>query len=312
MIQASPAPVVVGVDGSVPAADAAHAAAGEAERRRLPLRLVRAFHWPHASLPGLPGDLDACAAARRSANAELERLRGILTGVLPQEAVTTALLDGRAELVLRRASEEADLLVIGAAGLTWGHGAMLGSVAEAVATGASCPVLVHRPPSALRARPTAVVAGIDGGPGTPMVLAAAATEARLRGLALRVVHSWRQLTEDALVPLRWRLDAEVTDRTERALVADRVAELQRTHPGLSVETVVLSGRPGHVLLDQALDAELVVVGVRPPGTPGEGSTAHSVLHRCGAAVLTVPVPAREGRDAHRVTPTGALAAPLVR
>ena len=38
--------VVVGVDGSEPAAEAARAAAREADQRRWPLRLVRAFAWP--------------------------------------------------------------------------------------------------------------------------------------------------------------------------------------------------------------------------------------------------------------------------
>ena len=46
--------VVVGVDGSGPAAAAARAAAEEARRREWPLRLVRAFHWPAGDLPGLP------------------------------------------------------------------------------------------------------------------------------------------------------------------------------------------------------------------------------------------------------------------
>jgi nucleotide-binding universal stress UspA family protein len=310
MSQHRPAPVVVGVDGSDPAAEAARVAAFEADRRRLSLRLVRAFHWPHGTVTGLPDGLDAPAVARRSANADLERLRDVLADSLPGGAISVALLDGRPELVLRRASEEASLIVVGATGLTWGHGSMLGSVAEAVATNAFCPVLVNRTARALRPRDLAVVAGVDGGPGTPAVLAAAAAEARLRGLPLRVVHAWQQLTEDAMAPLRWRLDTAATDRAERALVANSVAELGHTQPALSVETVVVPGRPGHVLIEQAETAELVVVGVRPPGTPGEGSTAHSVLHRCGTQVLAVPVPAREARGPTHGSMVSTVAGPL--
>jgi nucleotide-binding universal stress UspA family protein len=314
MSQPSPAPVVVGVDGSVPAAEAARAAAREADRRRLPLRLVRAFHWPYGTLPGLPADLDARAIARRSANAELERLHGLLTGLLPRGRITAALVDGRPELVLRRESEAASLLVVGATGLTWGHGPTLGSVADAVASSALCPVLVHRVAPTLGPRRHGVVVGVDGGAGTATVLAAAAAEARLRAQPLRVVHAWRQLTEDAMVPLRWRLDRDATDRAERALLAEQVGALSRTHPGLSVEIVILPGRPGHVLVEQADAAELVVVGVRQLGTPGEGTTAHSVLHRCATPVLTVPVPSHSAGDpghVNRAAVLSAVSGPLV-
>jgi nucleotide-binding universal stress UspA family protein len=294
-----PARVIVGVDGSVVAAEAARAATLEASRRGLPLRLVRAFHWPHGALDGLPDELDACAVARRAANADLERLRGLLTSQLPRGAITAALIDGRPELVLRAASAEADLLVLGATGLTWGHGPgpVVGSVTEAVATSASCPVLVHRTPPAGTTRRTGVLAGIDGGPGTDDVLAAAAAEARLRGEPLHVVHAWRQFTEDAFEPLRWRVDTEAGDRAERAAVDEHLARLARTAPGLAVTSEVVAGRPGHVLLEGATHAVLLVAGVRPPGTPGQGATAHALLHRCPTPVLLVPVPAREGGHA---------------
>jgi nucleotide-binding universal stress UspA family protein len=287
------APVVAGVDGSPAAEEAARVAAGEAMRRGVPLRLVRAFHWPHRVLPGLPDGLDARAAARRSVTAELERLRTSLAELLPSGEVTAVVLDGQADLVLRQESEAASLLVVGAAGLTWGQGPELGSVAESVAATAASPVLLHRMVPALQPDRHAVVVGVDGGPGTAAVLTAAAAEAELRGRPLRVVHAWRQLTEDAAYALRWRLDIESTDTAERAAVEDHVAALVRDHAGLPVESVVVPGRAGHVLVDEACSAELMVVGVRPPGTAGEGATTHSVLHRCSAPVLVVPVPSRE-------------------
>jgi len=283
--------VVVGVDGSEPAAEAARAAAREADRRKLPLRLVRAFHWPAGDLPGLPDAYDACAASRRSANADLDQLRASLVDLLPEWAISTELIDGRADTVLCRATQEADLLVVGASGLTWGSGGGLGSVAEAVAATASCPVLVHRTPNPLDWRRGGVVVGLDGAEGSTAVLAAAAREADLRGEPLHVVHAWRQLTEDAVQRLRWRMDEDASVSAETAAVEPLVAALHRRRPDVPVETTVQQGRAGQVLVQASESASLLVVGRRDITAGGPGATVHSVLHRVAIPVLTVPVPA---------------------
>jgi nucleotide-binding universal stress UspA family protein len=283
--------VVVGVDGSEPAGEAARAAAREAARRGLPLRLVRAFHWPAGDVPGLPDGFEACTASRRSANADLHRLRHDLAHLLPERAITTELVDGRPETVLCRAASDHDLLVVGASGLTWGSGEVLGSVAEAVAVTAPCPVLVHRSPNPLAWRCRGVVVGVDGATGSVEVLAAAATEAHLRGEPLHLVHAWRQLTEDAVHPLRWRLDDEATRSAESAAVEPLVAQLGHRHPDVEVRTTISRGRAGHVLVEATEAAELLVVGRRDPAAGGPGAAVHSVLHRVRIPVLVVPVPA---------------------
>jgi nucleotide-binding universal stress UspA family protein len=288
---ANPSPaVVVGVDGSPPATEAARAAAREAGCRELPLRLVRAFHWPAGDVPGLPVAYDACAASRRSAHADLERLRTGLTDLLPAAVVTTELVDGRPGAVLRRATGAADLLVVGASGLTWGAGDALGSVAEAVAVSAGCPVLVHRSPSPLGPRRSGVLVGVDGSADSAAVLATAATEAQLRGEPLRVVHAWRQLTEDAVQRLRWRLDEATSTSAETASVEPLVAALRARLPDLPVVLDVEKGRAGQVLVQATATATLLVVGRRDATADGPGATVHSVLHRVGVPVLVVPVP----------------------
>jgi hypothetical protein len=88
----SPGPVVAGVDGSSPSTEAARAAAEVAARLGTPLHLVRAFRWPsHRTITGLPEGFDAPAVARRTASADLERLRTSLVRPLPTGAVTAAL-----------------------------------------------------------------------------------------------------------------------------------------------------------------------------------------------------------------------------
>jgi nucleotide-binding universal stress UspA family protein len=293
--------VVVGADGSEPAVQAARAAAQEAARRRLPLRLIRAFHWPAGDVPGLPDGFDAAASARRSANADLDRLRAGLAPLLSEWQISAELLDGRPEVVLCRATQEGDLLVVGASGLTWGSGDVLGSVAETVAVAAPCPVLVHRTPNPLARHHREVVVGVDGAEGSRGVLAAAATEADLRGAPLTVVRAWRQLTEDAVHPLRWRLDDEASTAAETAAVEPLVAEVRSRHPELRVDLAVQRGRAGQVLVQATGTAALLVVGRRDVTAGGPGATVHSVLHRVEVPVLTVPVavpaPAASSRDA---------------
>ncbi len=291
--------VVVGVDGSAHAEDAAHAAAAEAVRRHRPLRLLRAFTWTDEPLPGFPDSMAGHAAARRIAQADLDRLLRQLSTGLPGWAVGATLVEGRPETALCRAVEADDLLVVGANGITWGAADVLGSVAEAVAAAAPCAVLVHRALPALHAGRRGVLAGVDGGPGTAAVLAAAAQEAESSGEPLAVVHAWRQLTEDAPASLRWRLDRAGTAGVERDVVEPAVAELGRRHPRLQIELTVAQGRAGRVLVQTAQTARLLVVGRRDLAEGGPGATVHSVLHRADVPVLVVPVPAAPEQAADR-------------
>ncbi len=301
--------VVAAVDGSPAATEAARAAALEADRRHARLRLVHAFDWPAEPLPGLPDVAEAHDAARRCAVGDVERLRGTLTHLLPPGSVTTAVVDGSPEDVLHRESTSAALLVLGAAGRTWGSGPMPGSVAESVVATAECPVLVHRRPSG-PGRPRGVVAAVDGTAGTAELLAVAAAEARLRGEHLDVVHGWRQLTEDAVHCLRWRLDTDVSSRAERALVEEQVDRVRHAHPGLEVRLDVLPDRAGHLLVQLAEAAALLVVG-RTAGLPARRSaTVHAALHRTSVPLLVVPVPAPVATEADAAPGVPAPAPPV--
>ena len=102
-----------------------------------------------------------------------------------------------------------------------------------------CPVLVHRSWIPLGRRRRGVVVGVDGAEGSAGVLDAAAREADLRGEPLHVVHAWRQLTEDAVQPLRWRLDADASTSAETAAVEPLVAALRSRLPGLPVTSKTL-------------------------------------------------------------------------
>jgi nucleotide-binding universal stress UspA family protein len=293
-----PTDVIVGVDGSEAAGDAARAAAVEAVARRAPLVLVHAFDWPSARVGRLPTDMDGRSVARRSAAQDVERLAASISDRLPACDVSIELLDGAPADVLCARSADAALLVVGAHGQTWSSGATLGSVASAVAHRSRCPVLLHRTVNPLDAHHTGVTVGIDGCPGSRQVLTAAAREAQRRGVPLTVVHTWRQLTEDATRPLRWLLDPEATAASETAVVEELGTELRLAHPDLRLDTVQRPGRAGPALVEAGDASALLVIG-RPATLGGQAprATTHEVSSRSRVPVLLVPLPAADRVDA---------------
>jgi nucleotide-binding universal stress UspA family protein len=286
----TPPTVVVGVDGSTGSDDAARAAAVEAAAMGARLVLVRAFDWPEGGIAGLPHGVDGRAVARSAAQGRVDWLLPHLTPLLPQDRVESRVVDGEPAEVLRAASAEAALLVVGAHGQAWHSGATLGSVAAALARRSPCLLLVHRGRESLGGPAAGVVAGVDGGPGSARVLAVAAREAALRRTWLHVLHTWPQLTEDAGTPVQWLLDARATTTTERAVVLELVDELRGTAPGLDIAATVAVGRAGPALVHASRAAALLVVG-RPPVDEGHETraTTRQVSNRAACPVLLVPL-----------------------
>ncbi|MEV5437489.1 universal stress protein [Streptomyces sp. NPDC052682] len=103
-----------------------------------------------------------------------------------------------------------------------------------------------------------VLVGVDDTPHTWSAADWAATEARLRGAVLRVLH--------AVGP---RAEEEETDRrlldVAAGLLEDARARLTASHPGLRVDTVLARDHPAEALLDASRDTALVVVGTRGRG-----------------------------------------------
>ncbi len=286
-------PVLVGTDGSTAADAAAHAAAVAAAALGTHLQVLRAFDWPTPGVAGLAADVDGRAIARQAARDQVRRLVARLgEWLLPATSVDGEVVDGPAGHVLREASAGAVLLVVGAHGQTWSGGVALGSVAAGAVRRSLCPVLVHRPTDALAGQRAGVVVGIDGGPGSAEVLAAAAREAQVRRTALHVVHTWPQLTEDAGTSVRWRLDPGAVTTAEQAVVSELVRALRRTTGDLEVHTAVVAGRAGPSLVQAGRVAELVVVG-RPalPDDQETRATTRQVANRSDCPVLVVPLPA---------------------
>jgi nucleotide-binding universal stress UspA family protein len=179
------------------------------------------------------------------------------------------------------------------------------SVTTGVAARADCPVVAVPAGWQVSSLNGAVVVGVDvAAPSVPLV-EAALKEAARRGARLRVVHAWRPDRDKS----------RVTNEEHRALLAlrlaDIVAEARPVAPDVQVEVVLEPGPIGHVLREQATDADLVVVGRhhrrRVIGAP-LGRTARELLRWSEAPVLVVG-PAHGGASTDPAPTTGTTVAP---
>src|SRR6476660_1005592 len=145
----SPSPaVVVGIDGSRTAVDAALWAVDEAVSRDIPLRLVYAID-PDTSSSRDPED-----AARALATAELA-VRDAFTAVESTGKpvkIEVEILQDRPTRALLQAARSADLLWFGSMGLRHSTRGTVGSTAAALASSAHSPVAIVRGHDPLRAK----------------------------------------------------------------------------------------------------------------------------------------------------------------
>ncbi|WAL68978.1 universal stress protein [Amycolatopsis cynarae] len=266
--------VLVGVDGSPSSLDAVRWAAAEAARRGAALTLLYACAVPSpepytpVKLPRSYGDalLDQGRERLEEAKKAAEH-----TAAVP---VRTDLRTGQPVAELVRASETADLAVLGSRGLGGITGLLLGSVAVGLATHGHCPVVVVR---GAVPEDGPIVAGVDGSPLSDAVLGFAFATAAARGVRLIAVQALASADdEEDLTP--------------------RLQPWKAKYPRVEVSQRLVEDRPVRALLHAAEGAQLIVVGSRGRGGfagTGLGSTSHGVLHHaeCPVAVLrpeTVP------------------------
>lgn len=282
--------VVVGIDASEQARDAALWAAQEAALHHVGLTLVHTVLPPAAASsfgPGMPVGLDAMDEIVIRATAELESI----ASTLPVTDVRTKVEIGSPSGALLEASEEAELIVLGSRGHGGFTGLLLGSVSTQVAAHAACPVVVVRgapDPSANR-----VVVGIDGSPASETALAFAFEEASRHGWGLTAVHAWDVPAYDLLVVPSAPVPVPLSDVAddEIRLAAEALAGFEADYPDVEVEQRLIRSAAVDALLEAAQGAALLVVGTRGHGqVVGAllGSVSNGVLHKAKMPVAVVP------------------------
>lgn len=251
-----PAPaVVVGVDGSHAAVEAARWALDEAVARQLPLRLVHVAD-PESTLPQSPQELPLGVEYGETV---LREARAATDRAGESVPVETAIVAGDPAQMLLAESRTAELVCVGSTGIGAVSEALLGSVATTLTENAACPVAVIRSHDGQRSTTTTTIAVVvRASTRDEDTVVAAMQEARLRGsplmaLGLRedgsdllpqdqldsLVQTWRQRYPDVVVqPVTTRSGLArqlADDRSPVAMVvlnaeeADRVADIVGPH-----------------------------------------------------------------------------------
>lgn len=139
-------PVVVGVDGSSASQAALRWAVEDARRRGCPVDVISAWHPDYGVMIGpLPAEVFAEVtpqALKAAAQKVLDRAVQGFEGV----EIRRILVEGDPRDALTKASEDAELLVVGSRGRGTLAGIILGSVSLYCVHHASCPVVVIREP----------------------------------------------------------------------------------------------------------------------------------------------------------------------
>ncbi|CAN5460529.1 universal stress protein [soil metagenome] len=272
----SPA-VVVGVDGSHKAVDAALWAVEEAISRDIPLRLLYAIE-PRPSL-------SAEQAARDLANAEIA-VRQVFMAVESLELalkVEVEIVQDRPEHALLNASRAATMLVVGALGVDHATGHRYGSVAAALSRAAHCPVAIVRRTPTVSADSGWIVADVSHQSADSRVLEFGLAEARLRHAPLRVLTTTR-LPHDEIRD--GRRAAELS-RLTNAQLEKELSYWRRRYPDIDIGVVAVSGSSLGYVVQHADSIQLVVVDQRDShdSASAAGPAAHAALHGSNCSVL---------------------------
>ncbi|WP_326822544.1 universal stress protein [Streptosporangium sp. NBC_01756] len=277
--------VLVGTDGSKPAATAVKWAAEDAVRRHRALRVVHvceawAYDVPYLQVPEAPEGVS------RSCEEILDAAAGFARARAPGLEVTTTLISGRIIETLLQESERAVQVVVGSRGLGGFTGMLVGSVGMGLAGHTACPLVVVR--GAQDTVHAEVATGFDGSESSHAALEYAFAEAVRRGARLRIVHAWQ-------VPYavgRAAPPGDVFGSDESAVRKTLKAWLERRPQVETVETTV-QDHPVSALRDASAQADLVVVGSRGLGGFGAailGSVSRGVLLHAHCPVAVVPHP----------------------
>lgn len=136
-----------------------------------------------------------------------------------------------------------------------------------------------------------IVVGVDGSPGALAALRYALGEARLRGADVRIVGAWH-LPVAAYAGGYGPGDPDLSVGFEKDARGNLERALEQADVGdVHIDTVVREGNPAHVLLEEARDADLLVVGSRGLGGFRGlmlGSVGQQCAHHAPCPLVIVP------------------------
>jgi nucleotide-binding universal stress UspA family protein len=191
--------------------------------------------------------------------------------------IETALVESSVVPAVIKASEGAQLIVVGSRGLGHLGRLLLGSVSTSLIHHAHCPVAViphHDEREGTDRHP--VLLGIDGSIASEAATALAFDEASRRGVGLTALHAWSDVGVPPPLVNDWWYDLQTEAREQ---LAERLAGWQEKYPDVHVDRRVVCDVPAHALVAESCISQLVIVG-----SHGRGGFTGMLLGSVGAAV----------------------------
>lgn len=278
-MSATPAGILVGVDGSPESEAALRWAITAALLHDQPVTLLYAIApvvvtWPVAYL-----EADYADAQQKAAQQVLEQAQQVVepsAGAAQPPAVKTEVVHQSAASALVAGSRDAYMTVVGSRGLGVVGRAFLGSVSSGLVHHGHGPVaVVHKEGAQTPDRTSPILLGSDGSPASEAATALAFDEASRRGVELVALHAWSDVGVFPVLGMDWH---EYEDEG-REVLAERLAGWQERYPDVHVQRRIVSDQPARWLIDASQQAQLVVVGSR-----GRGGFTGMVLGSVAAKV----------------------------
>jgi len=282
-------PIVVGVDGTLPAIRAARWAAAVADKFAAPLSIVHADPCLGRVSSAGAGTLRAIELAehRAASDAILQTAQHAVRTDFPALEVTTLQLCSPVDEALCDLSRQARLVVLGCDDVSLGTALLVGSTTVAVAMHSACPVLAWRG-DAVAPTDRGIVLGVGGVDDPDAAIAAAFEFADRFAVGITAVHAWTMRRPPGDVTIPYLINWDEIEGGERRYLADRLAPWITRYPSVDVACVVDPDKPSRVLLHHAKEAQLVVIGSRGRGLFAGallGSTGLNLLHHSAVPVM---------------------------
>lgn len=265
------APVVVGIDGSDAAINAAKWAIDEAVSRDVPLRIVHVTHIEEQ--PAAPDD--AFRLDVQHAESSLSAATAAVEATGKPVKIETEILWGAVEPALISESRNAAMICVGSTGIGSIARQLLGSTAATLAENAYCPVAIIRTPHDAPVSGTDwIVVAVDGRADTVSVIEYAMNEAQLREAPVLAVGVWQEdFGETPYDELDRRLDM-----------------WKQRYPDVHVHPVATrSGITGFLADNMDESVQLVVIGGADAGQVAQivGPHRHPLIAHGNCSVLVV-------------------------
>lgn len=289
--------IVVGVDGSQDGLRAVEYAVRTALARNARQPGHTRVHLVHAVddaiLAGTWGLVQDVASLEQAGRELLDEAMAHARQLGMDDNISDEIVVGNPTSCLARASEDADLVVVGRRRLRGLERMFVGSTSASLVSVSGCPVIVisaaaNPDPTGGRGR---IAVGIEAMSGhSESTLTAAFTEAAHRGSTLVITHAslpmppgmygGNQLTEEA----EQEIKADSTNAVETI-----IAPLRQKFPDVKVELDVGTADPVEHLISLSGQVDLLVLGMRAPSRLGFalGGVTRAVLAHATSPLMVV-------------------------